>query len=317
MPAPLVSVVIPCYLTDGCQAALLKETLASVAAQTCTDYEVVLVDDGSPLRVEDVVEPDGRTAVVRQENAGPAVARNAGIARSSGNYLIFLDGDDYLLPPAIHAGLDAFEAHPEAGFVVGPREEMTFDGRPVSWMVPPPPVQTRLYLSLLSFEWYIIPPSSAMFRRQVVDEIGGFQDPWGADDLDFYLRASRSFEGWCYQLPAVTRYRRYSASSSRDGERMLRSIRSVYARQQPFVAGNREAEAASARGLRQLTDIFRDCLVENVTDHLRAGKADRALRAARLLAQESPARWKALLRIGDPMVRALAADIARVPTTGR
>jgi hypothetical protein len=164
-------------------------------------------------------------------------------------------------------------------------------------------------LPLLGFNWYIIPPSSAMFRRQVVEEIGGFRDPWGADDLDFYLRASRSFEAWCYQGSPVTRYRRYSASSSRDGERMLRSVRCVYERQRPFVEGDRDAEAAYERGLRQLTEIFRDCLVENVADHLRGGRRDRAMRAARLLAAESPTRWAALLENADPLVRALALEV--------
>ena len=176
MCAQHVSIVISCHLTDERQPALLTETLASVAMQSRRDYEVVLLDDGSPLCVEDVVQGDGRTVIVRQENAGPALARNAGIARSRGAYLIFLDADDHLLPPAIAAGLGAFGAHPEAGFVVGPREEITFDGRPVTWTVPPPPVETRLYLSLLGFDRYIIPPSSAMFRCQVVDEIGGFRD---------------------------------------------------------------------------------------------------------------------------------------------
>ena len=90
---------------------------------------------------------------------------------------------------------------------------------------------------------------------------------------------------------------------------MLRSVRVVYERQRPFVEGNRDAEAAYERGLRQLTEIFRDCLVENIMDHLRAGRTDRATRAARLLAQESPRRWKALLDSADPLVRAVGRGL--------
>jgi hypothetical protein len=89
------------------------------------------------------------------------------------------------------------------------------------------PGESRLYITLLGFHWYIIPPSSAMFRREAVEAVGGFRDPWGADDLDFYLRVARRFSGCCHDEQAVTRYRRYSTSSSRDGERMLRSIRAV------------------------------------------------------------------------------------------
>jgi GT2 family glycosyltransferase len=172
---------------------------------------------------------------------------------------------------------------------------MTFEGDPVPWQVSPPPLHADIYLPLLRFDWYIIPPSSALFRREVVEEVGGFRDPWGADDLDFYLRAAHRFKASCYQSPAVTRYRRYSASSSRDGERMLHSIRAVYARQWPLVEGDATAEAAYHRGLQLLTDIFLDCLVENVEDRLLSGDHSRALRSARLLMAESPTRWQALL----------------------
>jgi glycosyltransferase involved in cell wall biosynthesis len=290
--SPLVSIIIPTYAKTPGDVVLLHETLATVASQTCSDYEVIVVDDGSPLVVQDL--PRG-TCIIRQENAGPAAARNAGIAKSRGDYLVFLDADDHLLAPGLEAGLAAFAAHPESGFVIGPREEMTFEGAPVTWQVSVPPDQRDLYNALLGFDWYIIPPSCAMFRRHSVLTVGGFQDPWGVDDLDFYLRMSQRFTARCYQWPAVTRYRRYSTSSSRDGERMLHSIRAVYARQWPIVQGNEEGEAAFHRGLQQLTEIFLDCLIENVEDRLRAGDRTGAIRSARLLAAESPQRWQALV----------------------
>lgn len=291
---PLVSIVIPCHLATPAQAALLDETLRTVRDQTCQDYEIILVDDGSPLPAAPA-DAQERITILRQDNAGPALARNTGIARSRGRYLVFLDADDHLLPPALTAGIEALDTHPGAGFAVGPREEMTFEGEPVPWHVPPPPLQARIYLPLLRFDWYIIPPSSAMFRREVVESVGGFREPWGADDLDFYLRVARRFAACCFQAPAVTRYRRYSTSSSRDGERMLRSIRAVYARQWPLVESSPDAEAAYRHGLQRLTDIFLDCVVENIEDRLRMGDRPRALQSGRLLAEESPERWQALL----------------------
>ena len=299
-PPPLVSIVIPCFISTPRQAALLDETLHTVSTQTCTDYETILVDDGSPVDVAPVAAAHPRTLTVRQANAGSAIARNTGIARSRGRYFVFLDGDDHLLPRALEVGIAALAAHPACGFVIGPREEMTYDGLPVAWEVPPPPPQSNIYEALLGFDWYIIPPSSAMFRREAVEAVGGFQDPWGADDLDFYLRVAERYTAWCYQSPAVTRYRRYSASSSRDGERMLTSVRAVYARQWPIVRGHPSREAAFQRGLAQLTEIFLDCLIENVEDRLRAGDRDRAVRAATLLARESPSRWRTLIdRVPD------------------
>ncbi len=296
--APLVSIVIPAFITTEQQADLLKETLGTVFAQSCEDYEVILIDDGSPCEVASIIQAHPKVVVGRQNNGGSAVARNTGIGLSRGDYLLFLDSDDHLLGTAIETGLARFAERPECGFIVGPHEEMTFDGQPVEWAVPPPPPETHLYTSLLGFDWYIIPPSSAMFRRSLVEKIRGFRDPWGADDLDFYLRAARASAAYCYQTPAVTRYRRYSTSSSRSGERMLHSVRTVYARQWPSVEGDPEGEAAFRRGLRQLTDIFADCLVENAQDRLRSGDLEGARRAVDLLAREKPA----LLERIDPQL---------------
>jgi glycosyltransferase involved in cell wall biosynthesis len=292
---PLVSIVVPVYITSQAQAALLAETLDTVEQQTYREYEVLLVDDGSPLEIERFARRSC-VSVIRRENGGSALARNTGIAASRGEFLVFLDGDDHLLPQALECGVTHLRQHPECGFAVGPREEMAFDGAPVSWQVPPPPALSRLYNTLLGFDWYIIPPSSAMFRRSVVEHVGGFQNPWGADDLDFYLRVTRRYAAYCYASPAVTRYRRYSSSSSRDGARMLRSMREVYARQREVVQGDPEGEAAFARGQAQLTDIFLNCLVENVDDAIRAHHWTRAWRAARLLAAENPAKLAALAR---------------------
>ena len=299
---PLVSIVVPCYLATAKQAELLDETLDTVDGQTCRDYEIIVVDDGSPLDVEAVCRRHPATVTLRQPNSGSALARNTGIAASRGRFLVFLDADDHLLPSALEAELRAFDQHPGSGFVVGRREEMTFEGEPVPWGIPSLPRDPWLYDILLGFDWYIIPPSSAMFRRDVVEAVGGFRDPWGADDLDFYLRVARRYPCWCFEEPAVTRYRRYSASTSRDGERMLRSIRVVYERQWPLVEGNEKSEAAYHRGLALLTNIFTDCLAENVRDGVRARRWRRALRAAMLLARERSS-------------RAAAAAIARLAPT--
>ena len=288
--APHVSIVIAAYVATPRQAELLDETLRTVGAQTFRDFECIVVDDGSPLDLKPIVAAHPQTMVIRQENAGAAVARNTGVGASRGDYFVFLDADDHLLSPALEAGLAALAAHPECGFVVGGREEMTYDGGPVPWGIPASPRATDLYNILLGFDWYIIPPSSVMFRRAVVETIGPWRDPWGADDLDYYLRAARAFRGWCFDEPAVTRYRRYPESSSRDGARMLRSTRAVYARQWPLVQGDAAGEAAYHRGLHKLTEIFRDCLAENLRGHLGAGNMRRALACAALLARESPER---------------------------
>jgi len=303
---PLVSIVIPCFITTTRQADLLDETLATVAQQSVRDYEVIVVDDGSPVEIRPSHRQLPQIQVVVQRNGGSAMARNTGVRRSRGEMVVFLDADDHLLAPALQAGVDALRAEPEAGFAIGPREEMDFEGNPVAWSVPPPPSDSDIYRSLLAFDWYIIPPSSAMFRRSVVEEVGGFQDPWGADDLDFYLRVARRHRACSYQTPPVTRYRRYSSSSSRDGERMLHSVRAVYARQWPHIRGNLELEAAHRQGLAALTEIFLDCVVENIQERLRAGSHEAAMRSAKLLSAESPERWRGLVATGEAGIAAVA-----------
>jgi hypothetical protein len=90
---------------------------------------------------------------------------------------------------------------------------------------------------------------------------------------------------------------------------MLNSIRAVYARQWALVEGNADAEAAYHHGLRLLTDIFLDCVVENIGDRLSTGNRTGALRSARLLKTESPERWETLLD-RSPDAAALAAELA-------
>ena len=91
------SVVIPAYNV----ADYLEKCVASVRAQTCADWEVLLVDDGSTDGVTgklcDVLgQGDDRFRVIHQENGGLGTARNTGMEAARGEYLVFLDSDDYL-----------------------------------------------------------------------------------------------------------------------------------------------------------------------------------------------------------------------------
>ena len=106
-----VSVIIPAYNT----AAYITETLDSVFAQTFKDFEVIVVNDGSPDTedLERVLQPyRARIVYVKQENRGVSGARNAGILRARGEFLAFLDSDDVWLPDYLAEQMKFLEAHP-------------------------------------------------------------------------------------------------------------------------------------------------------------------------------------------------------------
>jgi glycosyltransferase involved in cell wall biosynthesis len=114
----LVSVIIPSYNS----ARLVGGAIESVLAQTLYDFEVIVVDDGSKDDTPQAVEPylaDSRIQYFRQENRGLPGARNAGAKVSRGEYLVFLDADDFLAPNALEAMRKRFEESGAAWLNVG------------------------------------------------------------------------------------------------------------------------------------------------------------------------------------------------------
>lgn len=112
---PQVSVVVPLYN----KASYVLRTLESVAAQTLTDFEVIVVDDGSTDGGADIVATvsDSRFKLVRQANAGPGAARNHGLREASAPYVAFVDADDIWLPDFLRQARALLERHPAAAAV--------------------------------------------------------------------------------------------------------------------------------------------------------------------------------------------------------
>src|ERR671910_2125032 len=151
---PLVSVVIPCYN----QAHFLGEAIESVLSQTYPHFEVVVVDDGSPDNTQEVASRYPGVRYIRQENQGLAGARNAGIRRSNGSYLVFLDADDRLLADALEAGLASLKEHPECSFVFGCCQHIATDGSPLaSAQTPCACAERDHYLALLRQNYIVAP----------------------------------------------------------------------------------------------------------------------------------------------------------------
>ena len=108
-----VSVIIPVYGVEKYIAA----TVQSVLDQTYQEFELLIVDDGSPDRSVEICQQfsDSRIKIIRQENRGVCAARNVGIRHSQGEYLAFLDGDDLWLPEKLEKHVEHLEASPAVG----------------------------------------------------------------------------------------------------------------------------------------------------------------------------------------------------------
>ncbi len=93
---PKISVIIPIYNAED----YVSRCIESVQAQTYNNWQMILVDDGSKDKSLEIcqkyADADDRISVIHQENAGPGIARNTGIAKASGNYVVFIDSDDYI-----------------------------------------------------------------------------------------------------------------------------------------------------------------------------------------------------------------------------
>jgi glycosyltransferase involved in cell wall biosynthesis len=115
MTAPRVTVVVPCFNA----AWSIARTLQSVLAQRLSDFEVVIVNDGSTDNLHEIVAPflaDPRFRLVDQENYGLAAARNAGLRAARGTFVAPIDADDLWHPDFLEACVRALDAQPRAPF---------------------------------------------------------------------------------------------------------------------------------------------------------------------------------------------------------
>lgn len=185
--SPHVSVVIPVFNA----APLIGAALRSVFAQTFTNFEVIVVDDGSEDRdalSAALSEFSGRVQYLRQSNGGPAKARNAGIARAAAELVAFLDADDEWLPEKLERQVEYFRQYPETGLlhtavVGGTRRGSAVDG-------PPRPAFCELYHTD-----FFINTLTVMMPRRVLGEAGGFDErrEIHVEDWDLWLRVAAKY----------------------------------------------------------------------------------------------------------------------------
>ncbi len=209
-----MSVIIPTYN----RADLVKQAVDSVLRQTVSDYEIIVVDDGSTDDTRQVLE--SVTPPVRylfQENRGLAAARNRGIAESRGEYLAFLDSDDLFEPRLLEAVLATFEAHPEAGAVCSAEREIDIENNPGKHVYTKrSPGVFFDTAGLLTTDTFVGCGRPAVVRRHWVEKLGGFdEDLTVAVDVEMWIRYSFHMP-IVFQPEPLILYRVHSSHQSGD-----------------------------------------------------------------------------------------------------
>ncbi len=179
----MISVILTTYERRG----LLARALASVFAQTLTDREVIVVDDGSRDGTVEFLGTQPVACIGITHSGNPAVARNAGLKRARGELVAFLDSDDVWRPSALAELAEALNQHPDAGFAYCDYEP------PLSPTPRVPPVGD-FFDPLLEVDFIVT--SGVLVRRSVSDVVGEF-DPLcaPAEDWDYWLRMAARVRG--------------------------------------------------------------------------------------------------------------------------
>lgn len=207
-----VSVIIPAYQN----AATIVEAVTSVLNQTMKDVEIIIIDDGSTDNLEDVLRPlVDKIIFLRQENQGSAAARNLGIKNSTGEFVAFLDADDKWFPEKLTLQLALFEKNTKVGLVFGNMKYL-YEGNVLSttYFDLIPPLRGKVFLDLFAYNF--VPTSATMVRRQVLEQVGLFDESFRiVQDYHLWLRIASSWELDYIEAP-VTIYRTGTQQISRN-----------------------------------------------------------------------------------------------------
>jgi glycosyltransferase involved in cell wall biosynthesis len=250
-----VSVIVPCYNS----ARLVRETAASLAAQTLRELEVIFVDDGStddtPAVLEELIAPHGdRMTICSQPNAGVAAARNRGIAIARGEYILPVDSDDLIAPHMIETCARILDEQREIAIVFTDRQDFgELEG-----------VFPAGNFALERLKYFNQIAYCSMFRRVVWEQIGGYRSNVdGFDDWDFWIAAAaRGFCGRHIAEPLLL-HRRHGTSYM---NRVIASYEILYAR---IIVNNREAYSGAE--------------VDTAIAYLAEGRPSALLRASKLI----------------------------------
>ena len=252
-----MSVIITCYK----QARFLSAAITSVRNQTCQNYEIIVVDDGSPDDTAAVVATFQDVKYVRQSNCGCPAARNTGWKACTGKYIVFLDADDRLLKDALAIGVRSLDEHKDAALVFG-RCHMIFADTGLGYVQGPQPT-ADLYCEMLKgcMIWH---PASMMCRRSIFESGIDFDgsSPM-CSDYDFYLKMAREHQIHCHNQ-VTSEYVQHQSNESYNLTAMMQGTLAILARQKPYLSEKPEYLAAYKAGINSAFDFIGHKLIDQL-----------------------------------------------------
>jgi glycosyltransferase involved in cell wall biosynthesis len=220
---PRVSTIIPSYNCDR----YIKQAVDSVLAQKNVAQEIIVIDDGSSDRTEEVLaEYSEKIIYVRQANQGVAAARNNGIELATGEFVAFLDADDYFLPNKLAAQVAVFDEFPSLGIVHSGWQRVDAKGNK---QMEVRPWKNHSDLNLEAWlRWKPVLPSAMMFRREWLQAVNGFDPRFPpAEDVDLILRLALKGCTATWLRRVTVCYRQHADSAMFKGLPQARSLTKV------------------------------------------------------------------------------------------
>lgn len=237
---PKISVVVPAYNVSS----YIEQALISLERQSWQDFEVLTVNDGSTDRTAEIVQAfcdrDSRFKLLHKQNGGLSSARNYGIRHANAEYIALLDGDDTYEPDKLANHIAVLDSAADVGVVYSASRIIRDDGKPTLMQLSGKQIKPDPLLSLLCKN-FIGHGSNAVFRRCLVDEIGGFDESLPSfEDVDFWLRVAATRHWRFHREPkALCSYRVRPSGLSFNVEQMQRCgdrvIASAYKRSPELV----------------------------------------------------------------------------------
>lgn len=237
---PLISVIIPCYN----YATYISEAIESIRAQTYSNWEIIVVDDGSTDNTADVVaeyvllDPN-RIKYYYQVNQGPSVARNIGIALTQGEYIQLLDADDYIANTKFEIQVSLLAANPDASLLYGDTYNFMHSPNNLSrvftkFMLRMAPVSGQgrdLALHMAYDNIFLI--GSPLFKRSMALSAGQFNHTiFTFEDWNFWYKAVLEGVRFIYDNRAGTEFYVRTHGNNTTGNQYKMWKYKIYARQE-------------------------------------------------------------------------------------